>query len=59
VVAQTARDKEIRELLLKAERFRHGINGSKVAYGAALEAYSAASLLGSAEATAQLGNVLS
>jgi TPR repeat protein len=57
VVAQTARDKEIRELVLKAERFRHGINGSKVDYGRALEAYSAAAQLGSFEATALLGEM--
>ncbi len=57
VVAQTARDKEIRELLLKGMRYRLGLNGSKMEYGGALEAYSAASQLGSLEATAHLGEM--
>ena len=57
VLVQTARDREIRELLRNAERYRYGVSGSKVDYKGALEAYSAASQLGSFQATALLGEL--
>uniref|UniRef100_A0A7S4UA39 Uncharacterized protein n=1 Tax=Guillardia theta TaxID=55529 RepID=A0A7S4UA39_GUITH len=57
VNVESAREREINELLRRAEKYRFGIDATKINYAKALEAYSAAAKLGSHAATALLGEM--
>jgi len=57
VNVESAREREINELLRRAEKYRFGMDATKINYAKALEAYSAAAKLGSHAATALLGEM--